>query len=126
MIIGRFEYDKASDTFSGSVYTLHFQIGDVQFVPSEKQSDNGPQYRLVSESMFGQIEHGAAWKRTDKQGKPYISVELDAPLLEKPFHAALFTSENGDTASLVWNRQKAKTEAAPKAEVTKSKAKKAA
>jgi uncharacterized protein (DUF736 family) len=49
MIIGRFEYDKASDTFSGSIFTLHFQIGDVQFVPADKKSDNGPQYRLVSE-----------------------------------------------------------------------------
>jgi len=120
MIIGRFEYDKDSDTFSGSVYTLHFQIGDVQFVPSKKQSDNGPQYRLVSESMFGQIEHGAAWKRTDKQGKAYISVELDAPLLDKPVNAALFIAESGKTAALFWKRQKAQ------AEVTKPKLKKAA
>jgi uncharacterized protein (DUF736 family) len=41
-------YDKASDTFSGAIFTLHFQIGDVQFVPADKKSDNGPQYRLVA------------------------------------------------------------------------------
>jgi len=125
MIIGRFEYDKATDSFSGAIFTLHFQIGDVQFVPSEKKG-NGPDYRLVSESMFGQIEHGAAWKRIDKQDKPYISVELDAPQLDKPLNVALFTSENDASARLVWNRQKAKAEVTAKVDAAKTRIKKAA
>lgn len=127
MIIGTFVYDSASDCFSGDIATLHFQFSPVEIKPAQKKSANGPDYRLISDTSHGHVELGSAWKRTDKNGKTYLSVELDAPLLDRPFNAALFTGDTGATASLFWTRRKAQAEvAAPKAATTKPKLKKAA
>jgi len=123
MIIGTFVYDKATDSFSGDISTLHFQFSPVEITPAEKTSDKGPDYRLVSATAHGHVELGAAWKRTSDQGREFISVSLDAPLLDAPLNAAMFLSESGTTASMVWNRLKAKAE--PKAKA-KTPAKKAA
>jgi len=131
MIIGTFIYDKATDSFSGDISTLHFQFSPVEIVPTGKSSDKGPDYRLTSDTTHGHVELGAAWKRTSEQGREFISVSLDAPLLAAPLNAALFVEENGTKAALVWNRLKANTDAAvgpkPKAKTnTKAAVKKAA
>jgi uncharacterized protein (DUF736 family) len=115
MIIGTFVYDKETDTFSGDISTLHFQFSPVEIRPAEKNGDKGPNYRLISETAHGHVELGAAWKRTSEQGRDFISVALDAPLLERPLNAALFLSETGATAQMVWNRMKPKADAEPEA-----------
>jgi hypothetical protein len=38
--------------------------------------------------------------------KDYLHVRLDDPSLPKPLIAALFPSDNGDRARLVWNRRR--------------------
>jgi uncharacterized protein (DUF736 family) len=114
MIIGTFIYDEATDSFSGDISTLHFQFSPVEIVPTDKSSEKGPDYRLTSATTHGHVELGAAWKRTSEQGREFISVSLDAPLLNAPLNAALFVEENGTKASMVWNRLKPKTEADPK------------
>jgi len=112
MIIGTFVYDKASDSFSGDISTLHFQINGVEIKPVDNKADKGPDYRLIFETSYGHVELGAAWKRKakGKNGREYISVELDAPQLDKPLYAAMFLGENGTAANLVWNRLKDEAE----------------
>src|SRR4051812_28944761 len=127
MIIGTFVYDKETDCFSGDISTLHFQFSPVEIRPAERNGEKGPDYRLISETAHGHIELGAAWKRTSEQGRDFISVSLDAPLLDTPLNAALFMSETGSNASMVWNRMRPKTDAKPEAKAPrKSAVKKAA
>ena len=111
MIIGTFIYDKETDCFSGDISTVHFQFSLVEIIPAEKNGDKGPDYRLIAETAHGHVELGAAWKRTSEQGRDFISVALDAPLLEAPLNAALFLAETGVKASMVWNRLKPKADA---------------
>lgn len=120
MIIGTFVYDKDTDSFSGDISTLNFQFSPVDIKPTEKNGEKGPDYRLVSDTAHGHVELGAAWKRTSDQGRDFISVSLDAPLLEAPLNAALFMSETGATAQLVWNRLKPKAAKAEKAQAKKA------
>ena len=122
MIIGTFVYDKETDSFSGDISTLHFQFSPVEITPVRKNGENGPDYRLISETAHGHVELGAAWKRTSEQGRDFISVSLDAPLLDAPLNAALFIGDNSTKASMVWNRLKAKpeTKAKPKAPAKKA------
>ena len=55
------------------------------------------------------IELGAAWAKTSKAGKPYLSVKLDGPTLVAPINCALTKQANGPFA-LVWNRKDAKAD----------------
>jgi uncharacterized protein (DUF736 family) len=67
-----------------------------------------------AQTSTGQVELGAAWKRTSDKGREFVSVSLDAPLLTAPLNAALFMADEGDAASLVWNRSKSKAKEATK------------
>src|SRR5262245_21137144 len=100
MIIGTFVYDKATDSFSGDISTLHFQFNPVEIKPTAKTGEKGPDYRLTSDTAHGHVELGAAWKKTSEQGRELISVELDAPLLQAPLYTALFISDVGTTACM--------------------------
>lgn len=126
MIIGNFKYDSETDTYSGDVGTLTFQCRNVQLTPNEKTGEREPDYRVGAAMLSGTVEFGAAWKKTSEKGQDYLSVSLDDPAWPGSLNAALFPSEDGETAALVWSRPKqgvAKAEAPAKA---KPKAKKAA
>lgn len=96
MIIGTFELVDGSyigmiDTLNGSIATtIH---------PQER----GPDYLVSSVESKG--EFGAAWKRTSRERKPYLSVRLDSPFLAGPINCALIEQEDG-SHSLVWNRRR--------------------
>jgi uncharacterized protein (DUF736 family) len=120
MIIGTFVYDKETDSFSGDIATLHFQYFQVHIKPAGKNAEKGPDYRLIAGTPHGHIELGAGWKRTSDQGRDFISVSLDSPLLDAPLNVALFNAEKGTGAIMVWNRPRAEPKTA------KSPAKKAA
>jgi uncharacterized protein (DUF736 family) len=126
MIIGNYTYDEKTDTYTGDVSTLTVQRAAVQFTPNAKSSDKEPDYRIVAETPRGTVELGAAWKKTSERGQDYLSVAIDDPALPGSLNAALFPSEDGETAALVWTRPKQgafKTEAPAK---EKPKSKKAA
>ncbi len=110
-IIGNFAYDKKANTYTGDVTTLTFQRTDVQIKPNEKSGDKEPDYRVVAKTQYGTVEFGAAWKRTSEKGKDYLSLAIDDPALPGSLNAALFDAEDGKTATLVWNRPKAKKKA---------------
>jgi uncharacterized protein (DUF736 family) len=106
MIIGNFAYDKKTDTYAGDVTTLTFSRPSVQLRPNEKSGTKEPDYRVVSETAHGLVEFGAAWQRKSENGKEFLSVAIDDPALAGSLNAALFRSEDGKTAALVWTRQK--------------------
>jgi uncharacterized protein (DUF736 family) len=108
MIIGTFTYDENTDRFEGDIHTLSFQLTGVVIATTEKNNPEGPDYRVTARTATGQVELGAAWKRTSDRGRDFISVSLDAPLLAAPVNAALFLDKNETEASLVWNRKKPK------------------
>lgn len=111
MIIGNFNYDKESGVYIGDVTTFSFQRTGLMFRPLEKSGEKEPDYRLVAQGAFGYVEFGAAWKRTSEKGQEFLSVSIDDPALSGSLNAALFPSDDGKTAALVWNRPKAKAKA---------------
>jgi uncharacterized protein (DUF736 family) len=126
MIIGSFLYDAGEDTYAGNITTLTVVRSDLRLRRAEKSGNKGPDYRLIAETAFGHVELGAAWKRTSDNGRDFLSVAIDDPALPGPLSAALFTDENGENASLVWNRQKPKASAEAKEAPAKKPTKKAA
>src|SRR3954468_15135149 len=70
-IIGTFTQN--GNGLTGSVKTLTLNA-KVRFVALEKDSDKAPDYRVIAGTN---VELGAAWKRTSKEGRPYHSVKLD-------------------------------------------------
>ena len=59
----------------------------------------------------GTFELGAAWRKTSKKGKAYLSVKLDSPALGGPINCALTQQQDGSHA-LVWNRKEAEVDEA--------------
>jgi len=99
MIIGNFEL------VDGSYVGLIEAIGTS--TPAVfKAQERGPDYRIVGVQTGRDIEFGAAWKRTSRDRKPYLSVRLDSPILPEPMNCALLEQEGG-TYALVWSRRRA-------------------
>src|ERR1700743_1319488 len=107
MIIGSFDFDSKSNTYTGYIQTLLLDFAGVQFRPNTKASDKEPAYRIIIDRPQGaDLECGAAWSRTSEKGKAYYSVMIDDPGLAQPLNLALFPADDGQTAALVWNRPK--------------------
>jgi uncharacterized protein (DUF736 family) len=86
-------------SFTGSIRTLRLNA-KVRFVPTDKPSDKAPDLR----GYAGNVEIGAAWKRTAKDtGQVYYSVKLDDPSFPAPIYASLVEIEGGGYG-LIWTR----------------------
>ena len=97
--IGSFKRDE--NGFTGVINTLTL-TSKVRFVRAESESDKGPSHRLFA----GKTEIGAAWAKTSREGKPYLSAKVDDPSFNAPVYATLI--EDADTAgafSLIWSRR---------------------
>jgi uncharacterized protein (DUF736 family) len=60
-------------------------------------------------SVFAGHSHiGEAWaaRSNGKMARDYLRVHLDDPSWAEPISAALFQSEDGNEAQLVWSRRK--------------------
>jgi uncharacterized protein (DUF736 family) len=75
----------------------------VQFRSVKKTNPQEPDYRIVEEGEAGTVELGAAWKRTSKSDRDFLSVTLDDPALPRALSAALMPGQ-ADSAILVWSR----------------------
>jgi uncharacterized protein (DUF736 family) len=76
-------------SMAGAVITLR---------PIDKQTATGPAYRVYIE----EFESGAAWKRTSKKGKDYLSLRLTDPTFDsKVIYPVLLKSDKG--YSLDWS-----------------------
>lgn len=96
--IGTFTAQK--DSYTGTVRTLTLNV-KVKIVPNDKESENAPDYRIVA----GNFEIGAAWKKTSRQDRSYLSVTLDDPSFPATIYARLVEGED-DAHSLIWSRSK--------------------
>ena len=97
MIIGKFTKQKSGDGYTGGIFAFGTVCQPVEFIPQQSGADF-----IVIES--GEFELGAAWRRTSKEGKPYLSVKLDGPTLPAPVNCALIKQKDG-SYSLVWTRR---------------------
>jgi uncharacterized protein (DUF736 family) len=109
MMIGKF--NQQGDLYTGSIYGLGFNVPYVVFSPvPAKQGNSSPDFVVLgalSEEDGGEFEIGAAWKKTSKKGKAYLSVKLDGPTLAAPINCALTTQLDGSQA-LIWSRDSRK------------------
>ncbi len=87
--------------YAGTVRTLTLNV-KVRLVPSDKASENAPDYRVVAGNG---LEIGAAWKKLSKAERPYLSVTLDDPSFPATLYARLVEGEDG-THNLIWSRSK--------------------
>jgi uncharacterized protein (DUF736 family) len=73
-------------------------------VPNDnRDNENAPAFRV----LVGQTRIGDAWAARSSGDTPrdYLRVRIDDPSLYEPINAALFPSDDGGAASLVWNRR---------------------
>lgn len=90
--------------WTGSIHTLIINT-KLRLVPNDnRDSDNAPAFRV----FVGQSRVGDAWEAHSGGDNPkrYLRVKLDDPSLSKPITVALFPSEDGGTAQLVWSRRR--------------------
>lgn len=88
----------ADGSYTGSIDTLAIKLKAVQFRPVDKANDKSPDFRVYA----GKAELGAAWKKTSKDEKDYLSVKLDDPSFAAAINAALVDIDGVQT--LVWSR----------------------
>lgn len=83
---------------SGAIKTLTLNV-KATLRPSDKDHDKAPDYRVFA----GNVEFGAAWKKTSREGRDYLSLKLDDPSFPAPIFATLIEGENGEHG-LIWSR----------------------
>ena len=88
------------DGYTGSIKTLTLNVRNAQLRPNEKADDKAPDFRIFS----GSTEFGAAWKKTSREGRDYISVKLDDPSFPAPIYATLSETDTTGEYALIWSR----------------------
>lgn len=87
----------------GTIRTLTIDA-KVRLVPNDdRTSKKAPAFRV----FIGNSRVGEAWeaKTSGLSPKDYLKVKLDDPILPQPINAAMFVSENGDAAQMLWSRR---------------------
>ena len=95
--IGTFTKDDAGN-YNGAIKTLTLDVKKATFRQVEKDNDKAPDFRIFS----GATEFGAAWKKTSRENRDYLSVKLDDPSFPAPIYASLVDADEG--YSLIWSR----------------------
>ena len=98
--IGSF-HKQDDGSYTGSIKTLSLNVKAAQLRQAEKDNDKAPDFRIFS----GSVEFGAAWKKTSRDNRDYLSVKLDDPSFPAPIYASLVDAEDG--YSLIWSRRTA-------------------
>jgi uncharacterized protein (DUF736 family) len=102
MIIGNFQTQ--NDGYNGTIHMIGFSA-DVRFAPNTAKTGNGPDFAVrICSCERGDFDLGAAWRKTSKKGRAYLSVKLDSPALAQPINCAL-TQQQDSSHALVWNRR---------------------
>lgn len=95
--IGSFTRDD-SGNFTGTIKTLSLSV-KASIRPTSKDHERAPDYLV----HVGQVEIGAAWKKTSKEERDYLSVKLGDPSLPAPIYATLVEAEGGNY-NMIWSR----------------------
>jgi len=103
MKIGHFRQE--GELYVGNIYGIGFAVPHVVFSRTTAKSGNSPDYAVTGapDDDERDFEIGAAWTKTSKKGKAYLSVKLDGPTLAQPINCALIEDSLG-TFRLMWNR----------------------
>lgn len=89
-------FTKIGEDYKGSILTLSVQAKNVRIVSEDTNgNDKAPSQRLLA----GDISFGAAWKKTSREGRDYLSVKLDDPSF-----AAVTASARDDEDPVRWSR----------------------
>jgi len=84
--------------YEGAIRTLTLNARSVRIRPIESKGGKAPDFRV----HIGEIELGAACKRTSRSERDYISVRFDEPGFAEPVHALLVETASG--FGLAWSR----------------------
>jgi uncharacterized protein (DUF736 family) len=93
-------FTKSDTGFTGSVKTLALNV-KATIRAADKDNDRAPDYRIFA----GSTEFGAAWKKTSREDRDYLSVKLDDPSFPAPIYATLVETDDGETHTLIWSRR---------------------
>lgn len=96
--IGTFKANSKGE-FTGVIKTLTLNA-KASFRPVERESDKAPDFRVSTANM----DIGAAWKKTSREGRDYISVKLDDPSFPAPVYATLSETDTAGEHALIWSR----------------------
>lgn len=108
MMIGKFTAE--GDGYKGCIEAFALKIDGVCIMPMTAKVGAGPDYVVFAYTDAAMpkeneiCELGAAWKKTSKKGKPYLSVKLDGPTMMAPINCALTQQQDGSYA-LIWTRK---------------------
>ena len=97
--IGTFTKDDAGN-YNGAIKTLTLDVKTATLRQVERDSDKAPDFRIFA----GKTEFGAAWKKTSRENRDYLSVKLDDPSFPAPIYASLVDADEG--YSLIWSRSR--------------------
>lgn len=101
--IGTFKKD--GNGYAGSIETLTLRA-KITFEPSNKSSDNAPDFRVFQISDDFTSEIGAAWKKTSREGAEYLSVSIDDPSFSEKIYCRLVKTGSEQGHTLFWERQR--------------------
>lgn len=94
---------KTANGFEGTLHTLTVKAS-LQLVPTESDNEKAPGFRVMADGA----EIGAAWEKTSKNDKPYLSVKLDDPAFAAPVYAVASVPAEGEPTELRFERRKKK------------------
>jgi len=103
MQIGIFTLSKDGG-WVGSIRTLTMET-KIRLVPNDdRASDKAPAFRI----LVGGFRIGEAWEAKTIGNTPryYLRLHFDDPSLSAPLNAALFPTDDGTKAQLIWNRHR--------------------
>jgi uncharacterized protein (DUF736 family) len=90
----------ADGAYTGAINTHTLTVKSAQFQPIENPENGAPDFRVYA----GKAELGAAWKKTSKAGRDYLSVKLDDPSFPREIYASLMDADEG--YNLIWSRSR--------------------
>ena len=99
--IGTFKKD--GNGFTGTIETLAIRV-NVSLEPSDKKSDNAPDFRVFHHSDDFTSEIGAAWKKTSREAAEYLSVSIDDPSFAEKINCRLVKTGAEQGYTLFWER----------------------
>ena len=108
--IGTFK--KSGNDYHGEIVTVMLQKKNVTIIAEEpSENENAPTHRV----FVAKAEIGAAWSKTSKEDRDYLSIKLDDPSFNAPIFASLFADEDGKSFNLIWSRARTSNGNWPKA-----------
>lgn len=96
--IGTFTANSKGE-FAGVIKTLTLNT-KATLRPVDKDGEKSPDFRISTADM----DIGAAWKKTSREGRDYISAKLDDPRFPAPVYATLSESDTAGEYVLIWSR----------------------